>query len=116
MTNVLKMAVLAATVALGMSCGGGNTSCTVGSGANLACVEYAGIGAESFGTACTASGNVAGGGCSHAGAIGACRVTATAGGFSLSSTTWFYSASNAGTAASLQSSCASNSNGTWVNP
>lgn len=124
MKSTLKMAVLAAAMGLlGMACGGpggaGTVSCTTGTGSSLGCVEYnwSGLGyTDIWSAACTQGGGTAGTGCTHAGAVGGCKLTVTTGGTSLSTTAWYYS----GSASSLQSACTASSSGSttavWLNP
>jgi len=103
------------------ACGGGGSgatvACTMGSGTGKTCVEYSipsGASAEVVqgqNDACVNSGGVASSVCSHAGADGACRVTSTASGTTLTVTTWVY----AGNAATEMMACTSNGQ-TWLVP
>lgn len=115
--NKLIPLVIASLFALGCGAAGGTTySCDNPSGASgRGCVEYSWTGsgytAANWSAACTSGGGTSGTGCSHTGALGGCRLTASAGNTSLTTTTWFYT----GTAADLQQACTAGT-GTWVNP
>ncbi len=107
------VSLVAAALAALVACGGGGgdtTACTLGAGASMTCVEYAGLSGDALqgqSQACVSAGGVVSSTCSHAGADGGCRIAQGSG----SITNWSY----AGSASTLMMACVGNGN-TWISP
>lgn len=109
----LLATLVAASLTAPVACGGGGgdtTACTLGVGANMTCVEYAGLSGQASqgqNQVCVDAGGVVSSTCSHAGADGGCRIAQGSG----TITNWSY----AGNASTLMMACVSNGN-TWIAP
>jgi hypothetical protein len=95
--------------------GNGVFSCDIQNAATHSCTDYSFSGASDPTSAwkqgCSQAGGTAGSGCSHSGAVGGCKVTASSSGVSVTTTTWYYF----GDAATVMSACSA-AKGTFVGP
>jgi len=99
--------------------GSTTTACTVGTGPTQTCVEvWTNVStSQSLATAendCVNNGGIVSNACSHDGADGGCKSTASSSGISTSTTFWYYSGV-AATVDTEMSNCAQ-SGGTWISP
>jgi hypothetical protein len=111
--------VVLAAVGCDVLHGSTTTACTKGSGSGQTCVEVTANVTTSQTIAeanneCTNNGGIVSNACSHDGADGGCRTTATSSGISVSTTIWYYSGV-AETADTEASSCGQNG-GAWISP